>query len=126
MTAGDPSKKRKVTWIKNGKDLVFGSLQSLHHSRILENELQINNLVVEGKIDTSCVKYLLNIAMPDSGQYGCQIMDGGIINEDTISITVEQNIQVDLPEDCEDQPHLAKCHLVVLMKACSKSKDLAR
>ena len=62
----------------------------------------------------------------DSGQYGCQVTDDGIIYKDSININVEENIQIDLPEDCEDHPHLAKCHIVVLMKACGKSKDLAR
>ena len=64
--------------------------------------------------------------MTDSGQYGCQVTVGGVTYEDYIDVTVEQNIQIELPEDCEDQPHLAKCHIVVLLKACGKSKDLAR
>ena len=50
VTGGDPTQKKKVTWTKNNQEFEFGSLNSLPHSRILENELQIKSLLTEGEI----------------------------------------------------------------------------
>ena len=41
-------------------------------------------------------------------------------------IKVEPKPKLSFQEDCEDNPKLAKCHLIVASKLCNKSEDLAR
>ena len=52
--------------------------------------------------------------------------EDGEVYEDMLDIVVEPAPVLVIPEECQDSPLLAKCHLVVLSRICSKSQDVAR
>ena len=71
--------------------------------------------------------FIRESSVDHSGQYECEVTtEDAEVYEDRLDIVVEPAPVLVIPAECQDSPLLAKCHLVVLSRICSKSQDVAR